>query len=226
MASSQQANSSYPHASGSSSSRRSEIGLDTTGKLPRGGPIETEDGCTFCQIRDNVRAAFKVYEDEHLMAFLDILPIREGAKSRHRAEPDRMSSPAQDRHLLVVPKAHYARVSQLPSSISSHLGAVLPLLCRSLVKALNNPDFNIVSNTGYAQIVHHVHFHIVPAPKLDAPSTSTSTLASGNRSGWASLVGREELDDSEGEELAGRIRTCVEKEVEKEKEARFVRTKL
>ncbi|SCZ89940.1 BZ3500_MvSof-1268-A1-R1_Chr9g10648 [Microbotryum saponariae] len=202
MARSQTANSSYPQPSTSSSHRTSSASSVSgdADKAPQRDRIETEEGCTFCEIRDGVQRAAKVYEDEHVMAFLDILPIREG-------------------HLLVVPKAHYARVSQLPSLLSSHLGSVLPLLSRSLAKALKNPDFNIVSNTGYAQIVHHVHFHIVPAPNLNS-SSNTSTSTNPNRSGWASLVGREELDESEGEELARRIRECVHEQLAREKEAR------
>ncbi|SGY13380.1 BQ5605_C010g05848 [Microbotryum silenes-dioicae] len=204
MASSQNATSSYPKPFPSSGHRTSSASsvLGDAGKSSEPDRIETEEGCTFCEIRDRVQRAARVYEDEHVMAFLDILPIREG-------------------HLLVVPKAHYARVSQLPSILSSHLGSVLPLLSRSLAKALKNPDFNIVSNTGYAQIVHHVHFHIVPAPNLNLnSSSSTNTSTNANRTGWASLVGREELDESEGEELARKIRECVHEELAKEKEGR------
>ena len=52
---------------------------------------QAEEGCTFCDILAGKLEAFTVYEDEHTLAFLDILPIRDG-------------------HCLVIPKLHYARV--------------------------------------------------------------------------------------------------------------------
>lgn len=71
---------------------------------------------------------------------------------------------------------------------------------------MNQPDFNIVSNQGYAQIVGHVHFHLVPAPRLNGGGKGAV------REGWASLVGREELDDEEAKEIVGRIKVELEKE--------------
>lgn len=52
---------------------------------------QASEGCTFCDILAGKQEAYKIYEDEHTLAFLDILPIRDG-------------------HVLVIPKLHYARV--------------------------------------------------------------------------------------------------------------------
>lgn len=50
--------------------------------------------------------------------------------------------------------------------------------------------------------MHHVHFHLVPAPLPDSPV----------RSGWASILGRDELDEEEAKELCERIRAALEDE--------------
>lgn len=75
--------------------------------------------------------------------------------------------------------------------------------------ATGQPDFNVVSNNGYAQIVHHLHIHLVPAPFLNGSSNNKSS----SRSGWASIIGREELDDEEGEILAKKIKEEMNKQI-------------
>ncbi|GAA5960111.1 hypothetical protein JCM3765_002473 [Sporobolomyces pararoseus] len=154
-----------------------------------------EEGCTFCEIVAGDQEAFKVYEDEHVLAFLDILPIRRG-------------------HLLVVPKQHYERVSYLPDEISAEIGRVLPRISRALCRAVDQPDFNIVSNQGYAQVVPHVHYHLVPAPDLNnsPPPSSTKRLLFSSRT---------ELDDQEAEKLVKRIREELEKEMEQRVKAKL-----
>lgn len=64
-----------------------------------------------------------------------------------------------------------------------------------------------IKQQGYAQIVHHVHYHLVPAPTTHGVSYSAP------RSGWASVVGRDELDEEEAVVLADKIRKEVEREV-------------
>ena len=94
---------------------------------------------------------------------------------------------------------------------------------------MNQPDFNIVSNQGYAQIVHHVspvppssarklksnfqqvHFHLVPAPIQDSPT----------RSGWASLLGRDELDEEEALIIVEKIKTELKKEADAERQSKL-----
>ncbi|KAK4054361.1 hypothetical protein OIO90_003594 [Microbotryomycetes sp. JL221] len=148
---------------------------------PEGARGEECRDCTFCRIIKGEIPAFKVYEDEHTLAFLDILPIREG-------------------HTLVIPKQHFARISHMSDEASAAVGAALPRI------TVDHPDYNLVSNQGYAQVVYHVHYHIVPAPKLHA---LTYTQA---KSGWSSTFSRDELDEDEGEETARRIREELGKE--------------
>ncbi|KAK9899414.1 HIT-like protein [Cystobasidium minutum MCA 4210] len=143
--------------------------------------VQARDGCAFCGIIKGDIPAFKVYEDANLVAFLDILPIRRG-------------------HTLLVPKEHHERLTDLPDAFSAEMGRILPRLCRAVCNATDQKDFNIVNNNGYGQVVPHVHWHIVPAPKLNEKDVSQKD--SNLPIGFRELQRREELDDDEGEKLA------------------------
>jgi histidine triad (HIT) family protein len=87
----------------------------------------------------------KVYEDEHVFAFLDINPLSPG-------------------HTLVIPKEAKPTLDQLSDESSAAIGRVLPRLCRAVMKATGCRDYNVLQNNGAAahQVVMHVHFHIIP----------------------------------------------------------------
>lgn len=87
----------------------------------------------------------KVYEDEKVLAFLDIGPLSNG-------------------HTLVIPKEAKATLDELSDESAAAIGRVLPRLCRAVVKATGATAYNVVQNNGMAahQAVFHVHFHIIP----------------------------------------------------------------
>ena len=87
----------------------------------------------------------RVYEDEHVLAFLDIGPLSPG-------------------HTLVIPKERAARLDELSDDAAAAIGRVLPRLCRAVLAATGATDYNILQNNGAAahQAVFHVHFHIIP----------------------------------------------------------------
>lgn len=89
----------------------------------------------------------KVYEDEHVLAFLDIGPLSPG-------------------HTLVIPKEEVATVGELSDEAAAAIGRVLPRLCRAVQKVTGTKDYNILQNNGAPahQAVFHVHFHIIPKP--------------------------------------------------------------
>ena len=93
----------------------------------------------------------KVYEDEHVLAFLDIGPLSDG-------------------HTLVIPKERKAQLHQLSDESAAAIGRVLPRLCRAVMRATGCTDYNILQNNGSAahQVVMHVHFHIIPKPDAAA----------------------------------------------------------
>jgi histidine triad (HIT) family protein len=89
----------------------------------------------------------KVYEDEKVLAFLDINPLSEG-------------------HLLVVPKEPAETLDRLSDESAAAVGRVLPRLCRAVVAATGVKEYNVLENNGQGahQAIAHVHFHIIPKP--------------------------------------------------------------
>jgi histidine triad (HIT) family protein len=87
----------------------------------------------------------KVYEDEQVLAFLDVGPLSRG-------------------HTLVIPKEPAVTLDQLSDESMAAIGRVLPRICRAVLAATVTRDYNLLQNNGGAahQAVMHVHFHIIP----------------------------------------------------------------
>ncbi len=87
----------------------------------------------------------RIYEDDRVLAFLDIFPISRG-------------------HTLVIPKEPVPTIDQLSDESSAALGRVLPRISRAVLAATGAREFNILQNNGPGahQAVMHVHFHIIP----------------------------------------------------------------
>jgi histidine triad (HIT) family protein len=92
----------------------------------------------------------KVYEDEKILAFLDINPLSPG-------------------HTLVIPKEPAETLDQLSDDSAAALGRVLPRICRAVIAATGTREYNVLENNGRGahQVVQHVHFHIIPKPDRD-----------------------------------------------------------
>ena len=91
--------------------------------------------------------SYKVYEDTHVLAFLDINPLSHG-------------------HTLVVPKEPAETLDQLSDESAAAVGRVLPRICRAVVAVTGIREYNVLENngTGAHQAIPHVHFHIIPKP--------------------------------------------------------------
>lgn len=89
----------------------------------------------------------KIYEDAHVLAFLDINPLSHG-------------------HTLVVPKEPAPTLDELSDESAAALGRVLPRLCRAVIAATGVREYNVLENNGSGahQAISHVHFHIIPKP--------------------------------------------------------------
>ena len=87
----------------------------------------------------------KLYEDDRVLAFLDIFPLSRG-------------------HCLVIPKQPVETLDQLSDDDAAAIGRVLPRLARAVMAATGTRDYNVLQNNGAAahQAVQHVHFHIIP----------------------------------------------------------------
>ncbi len=103
------------------------------------------DECIFCKISQGDIPAGKVYEDERVLAFLDIGPVSEG-------------------HCLLIPKEHYRRLEDCPADTLAALGSSIGRIARAIVAATDAEGYNVLSNNGRCagQLVEHVHFHIIP----------------------------------------------------------------
>lgn len=87
----------------------------------------------------------RVYEDDHVLAFLDINPVSLG-------------------HTLVIPKERAAYLHEMSDEAAAAIGRVMPRLCRAVMEATGASAYNILQNNGASahQAVFHVHFHIIP----------------------------------------------------------------
>lgn len=87
----------------------------------------------------------RVYEDDRVLAFLDINPLADG-------------------HTLVIPKEPAERLDQLSDEAAAAIGRVLPRIARAVMQATGATAYNVLQNNGASahQAVFHVHFHIIP----------------------------------------------------------------
>ena len=104
-----------------------------------------DENCIFCRIVAGQIPCARIYEDEHVLAFLDINPIAEG-------------------HALVVLKAHYPTLLDVPPGEGGALLAAMRLVADGLLKATKAGGFNCIQNnfSCAGQMVCHSHWHIIP----------------------------------------------------------------
>lgn len=85
--------------------------------------------CIFCKIVNGEIPAAKVYEDEHVLAFMDIMQVTKG-------------------HTLVIPKVHKQDIFELTPDIAQHLFKVVPQIAQAIKEKFNPEGLNIVNNNG------------------------------------------------------------------------------
>ena len=104
-----------------------------------------KNDCIFCAIAAGEIPSFKVYEDDLVLAYLDINPFTKG-------------------HTLVIPKAHSAGLLDTGDDVLAAVVARVKKVAAHLKAALPCDGFNILQNNGEAagQTVRHIHFHIIP----------------------------------------------------------------
>ena len=104
-----------------------------------------KNNCIFCAIASGEIPSFKVYEDDVVLAYLDINPFSKG-------------------HVLVIPKEHTEGLLDTPDATLSAVIARVKKVAAHIKDALPCDGFNILQNNGAAagQTVMHLHFHIVP----------------------------------------------------------------
>lgn len=100
--------------------------------------------CVFCKMVAGQIPVTKIYEDEIVLAFLDIGPISDG-------------------HTLLIPKQHFEKLHDCPSELLGQVCSRLGKITRAVTKAMNSEGYNVLCNNGRSagQLVGHLHFHII-----------------------------------------------------------------
>lgn len=101
--------------------------------------------CIFCKIIDGSIPSAKIYEDEHVYAFMDIMPLTKG-------------------HTLIIPKNHKENVYDLSEEEASNLFKVVPKIASVLKDSFGPVGMNLLNNNGApaGQSVFHFHLHFIP----------------------------------------------------------------
>ncbi len=104
-----------------------------------------DESCIFCKIVAKQAPASIIYEDDSVMAFLDIRPLNMG-------------------HTLVIPKEHYVDIFDIPEAELSRVHAASKQIAAPVKKTTNADGISIIQQNGKAagQDIFHLHVHVVP----------------------------------------------------------------
>lgn len=101
--------------------------------------------CIFCKIIDGSIPSAKIYEDDHVYAFMDIMPLTKG-------------------HTLIIPKNHKENIYDLSEEEATNLFKVVPKIASVLKESFGPVGMNLLNNNGApaGQSVFHFHLHFIP----------------------------------------------------------------
>ena len=104
-----------------------------------------DDSCVFCRIAQKQSPGNIVYEDEIVMAFLDINPLNEG-------------------HTLVIPKEHHKDIFEIPAELLAYLHGISKRIAIAVKETTKADGISIFQQNGKAadQEIPHLHIHVVP----------------------------------------------------------------
>jgi len=102
--------------------------------------------CIFCKIISGEIPSYKIYEDDDLMAFLDINPISAG-------------------HTLIIPKKHTLDLETISEEELNRIMSCAKKISKLLVEKLCADGYSLAQNNGIAQEVKHFHLHVIPKYK-------------------------------------------------------------
>lgn len=141
--------------------------------------MKRREDCIFCKIVAGEIPCVKIYEDELVLAFLDIFPINAG-------------------HTLVIPKEHYELIAELPSNLTGPIYDA----ARKVVAAIRKSDLkcdgvnlHLADGEAAGQEIPHTHLHIIPRIK-------------GDGAGYR-FTSRGKAESAELEKVAFSIKSCL-----------------
>ena len=134
--------------------------------------------CIFCKISHKEAPASVVYEDDEVIAFLDINPIERG-------------------HTLVIPKRHFVDIWDIEASVLTKMVMVTKQVARKLATTLKAEGINTFSASGKpaGQDIYHFHIHVIPVGRGERTKFTDW---------WLSKISRAER--SELDKLAQKLR--------------------
>ena len=108
------------------------------------------ENCIFCKIIGGKMPSCKVFEDEKVLSFLDIMPANKG-------------------HCLVIPKNHSPTLTEMSDEDLTAVIKAAKKVARALSLSFGNASFNMVMSNGKeaGQLVNHAHIHIIPRFQKD-----------------------------------------------------------
>ncbi len=117
------------------------------------------ESCIFCQIVNGESPSWKVYENEHVYAFLCIYP-------------------ATPYHTLIIPKKHYVNVFDTPEQELREIIAIIKKLTTFFEERLGIKNVQIINSSGKEaqQDVFHTHFHLLPRKIGDGQDVHWTTI--------------------------------------------------
>ena len=115
---------------------------------PKADPPARENDCVFCQIATGEKEAKVVFEDDASLAFLDARPLFPG-------------------HCLLIPKAHYETIADVPKHLIGTLFSNAQDLAAVVKSAMQAEGTFVAANNTVSQSVPHFHIHIVPRRRKD-----------------------------------------------------------
>jgi histidine triad (HIT) family protein len=106
--------------------------------------------CIFCKILNKEINCYKVYENDFVFAFLDVLPMSSG-------------------HTIIIPKEHIADVEAISDNQLMEMARAFKIIGKAMMAGLGVEGYSVFLDNKSAanQHVPHVHFHIVPRKEGD-----------------------------------------------------------
>jgi histidine triad (HIT) family protein len=107
--------------------------------------LKFDKSCIFCKIVQKQAPSSIIYEDQYIIAFLDIRPVNEG-------------------HTLVIPKEHYEQIFDTPSELLGKVHQVTKTVAAAVKQTVKADGISIIQQNGTAanQDIFHLHVHIIP----------------------------------------------------------------
>jgi len=107
--------------------------------------------CPFCKIAKRKLRAVVVYEDNDILAIMDLYPATPG-------------------HVLVLPKQHIENIYSLPADLAARIMVTATELAKAIKQQLSPDGLNLIQSNELAagQTIPHFHLHIVPRYKGDS----------------------------------------------------------